>query len=312
MRPIERMDLIDRVARELQRRMTYIDIDAYLPQFGVDCSKTTSNTNSKWVYVKELLGNEDDQIILRVASDLGIDHGFSTSSGRDVSAAKSWKRGYFRLFLSHVSSFKEKAVQLQSSLLPFGISGFVAHEDIEPTAEWQDEIEKALLSMDALAAILSEGFHESSWTDQEVGAAIGRELLVIGIRRGMEPYGFIGKYQGMPTRNRTVRQVAAELFRILASHRLTRARMADVLVELSLTETREDRLGGWIKLLHQFPSIPYPQLDKMRRNALSNYAISSSTRTKRAVEELLSQHDVEGPLIGDQDAYLPTDGQPPF
>jgi hypothetical protein len=51
-------------------------------------------------------------------------------------------------------------------LRSFGVSAFVAHENIEPT-KWQDEIEKALLSMNALAAILMPGFHESKWTDQE-------------------------------------------------------------------------------------------------------------------------------------------------
>jgi len=43
--------------------------------------------------------------------------------------------------------------RLQSSLRRFGISAFVAHVDIDPTKEWQDEIEAALFSMDALAAI---------------------------------------------------------------------------------------------------------------------------------------------------------------
>ena len=51
--------------------------------------------------------------------------------------------------------------------------------------------------MDALAAILTPGFNESKWTDQEVGVAVGRGSLIIPIRKGMNPYGFIGKYQGM-------------------------------------------------------------------------------------------------------------------
>ncbi len=45
--------------------------------------------------------------------------------------------------------------------------------------------------MDALCALLIEGFDTSNWTDQEVGAAIGQKKLVIPIIRDLNPYGFI-------------------------------------------------------------------------------------------------------------------------
>lgn len=73
------------------------------------------------------------------------------------------------------------------------MSSFVAYTDIKPTKEWQGEIENALHSMDALAAILMPGFKDSDWTDQEVGVAIGRGVPIIPIMRGLTPYGFIGK-----------------------------------------------------------------------------------------------------------------------
>ena len=36
-----------------------------------------------------------------------------------------------------------RCCRLQDALLQFGVSAFVAHSDIEPTLEWQDEIEPA-------------------------------------------------------------------------------------------------------------------------------------------------------------------------
>lgn len=50
--------------------------------------------------------------------------------------------------------------------------------------EWQDEIEKALFAMDALAVILTPKFNGSKWTDQEVGVAVGRAVLIIPIGKG--------------------------------------------------------------------------------------------------------------------------------
>jgi hypothetical protein len=77
------------------------------------------------------------------------------------------------------------------------VSAFVAHDDIEPTKEWQAEIERALFSMDALVALLSEDFYGSRWTEQEVGVAIGRGVPVIPIRLGSDPHGLMGKYQAL-------------------------------------------------------------------------------------------------------------------
>jgi hypothetical protein len=108
---------------------------------------------------------------------------------------------------------------LQTALLDFGITAFVAHNDIQPTKEWQEEIKKGLFSMKALAAILTPGFRESNWTDQETGLAIGRDVLVMAIMRGIDPYGFIAKYQGLQGAGKTVRQVADGVFQILANNK---------------------------------------------------------------------------------------------
>ncbi len=104
---------------------------------------------------------------------------------------------FFRLFLSHKTDVKKNAFGLKEQLEPFGVSAFVAHADVEPTKEWQDEIESALASMDAFVALLTGNFHESDWTDQEVGYALGRGVPLIVVKMGRDPYGFIGKFQAL-------------------------------------------------------------------------------------------------------------------
>lgn len=47
---------------------------------------------------------------------------------------------FTRLFISHVSAIKADAASLFDELRAYGISSFVAHQDIEPTKEWEDEI----------------------------------------------------------------------------------------------------------------------------------------------------------------------------
>lgn len=122
-------------------------------------------------------------------------------SGQRVIAPEAtqriWGNDGYRVFLSHKVEVKKKAADLKARLEPFGVSCFVAHEDIHPTKAWQDEIENALASMDAFVALMTKKFHDSLWTDQEVGFALSRGVPIIAVKLGKNPYGFIGKFQAL-------------------------------------------------------------------------------------------------------------------
>jgi len=73
--------------------------------------------------------------------------------------------GDFRVFLSHKVAVKKETAELKEKLACYGISCFVAHEDIHPTTAWQNEIENALATMDGFIALMTPDFHDSLWTD---------------------------------------------------------------------------------------------------------------------------------------------------
>jgi hypothetical protein len=133
-----------------------------------------------------------------------------------------WVETYFRLFLSHVSAHKASVARLKSELRFRGISAFIAHEDIKPSLEWQNQIELALRSMHALAALMTPDFHVSNWTDQEVGFALGTGALVVPVRLGLDPYGFIGKTQGLSGSLEDPSSLADSILNTLLNHSLTR------------------------------------------------------------------------------------------
>lgn len=126
-----------------------------------------------------------------------------------------WGDEGFRVFLSHKDGFKKETAELKKKLKLFGMSCFVAHEDIKPTRAWQDEIENALSSMDAFVALITEDFHNSDWTDQEVGFAVARGVKIIPVKLGKNPYGFIGKVQALSCFWDTA---AEEIVKILINH----------------------------------------------------------------------------------------------
>lgn len=51
--------------------------------------------------------------------------------------------------------------------------------------------------MDALVALITENFHGSFWTDQEVGIAIGRNIPIIPVNLEENPRGFIANIQAL-------------------------------------------------------------------------------------------------------------------
>jgi hypothetical protein len=108
----------------------------------------------------------------------------------------TWTDSDFRIFISHLSTNKAEAQELKKHLATFAIKGFVAHSDIKPSKEWQNEIELALKTCDAFTALLVQKFHKSNWTDQEVGFVLARDIPIYPASMdGTVPYGFLAKVQ---------------------------------------------------------------------------------------------------------------------
>jgi hypothetical protein len=219
----EKHAIIDKVGRELQSRYTFSEIDAYLAEFDI-APPNGVTANSKWVYAKTALAGVDLGTLARICDDLDLGAAPLIAAGSSPPA--HWRDAKdFKLFISHVSKDKDKAMRLKSCLSGYAISGFVAHEDIHPTLEWQAEIERALLAMDALVAVHTVGFSASNWTQQEIGFALGRGVKVISFKMGEDPTGFISKRQALSRQGKTAEQVAKEIDALLHADPLTNARI---------------------------------------------------------------------------------------
>ncbi len=128
-----------------------------------------------------------------------------------------WTDGYLRVFISHLSTNRTTVSILKSALAKWGMTAFIAHEDIEPSKEWQHEIELALETMDVMVAVVQPGFRESDWCCQEVGFAMGRRVDIIPLRAGLDPFGLFGKYQGIQAKTKYPRDIANQIARLLLS-----------------------------------------------------------------------------------------------
>lgn len=172
-----------------------------------------------------------------------------------------WKVGYYKVFISHVSKYKESASNLKLLLEPYGISAFVAHEDIKPSKEWEVEIEKALFSMNALCAILTPDFCESSWCDQECGYAFGRNVLTIPIEKGQLPYGMFGKIQAIKSEGKNAQQIAEKVFEAIVDNDKSRVDYTHTLMNMILNNKSEELINQWITVLLRINTIERADLE---------------------------------------------------
>ncbi len=107
-----------------------------------------------------------------------------------------------KVFLSYSSKDKKIVSNLKEALTYLGLESFMAHDDIQPSEEWQNIILSELRELQIFIAVITKNFFESDWTNQEVGAAIIRDVIVIPVSLAYDdvfevPKGFIGKYQSL-------------------------------------------------------------------------------------------------------------------
>ena len=227
MRVKQRLELIDKIGRELQARYSYADIEVFLKAFGVSPPSGPIHSNSKWVYSKEALKDADDKVLMIIAEELEVN--IPSLASAAVTPPQNWQQDdVFRLFISHLAIHKDKAKRLKDTLSSYYVAGFVAHEDITPTLEWQKEIERGLFTMDAMLTVHTPGFSESVWCQQEIGVALGRGVKIISLHMGEDPKGFISKHQAIRRRGRDAVGVSEEIASILTNDPATKTRMAEV------------------------------------------------------------------------------------
>jgi len=247
--PSQRITLIKQISDRMGDQEWSL-IDLTLKEFGRPTTDTWSG--SKEAYLIEHVTGASDSVLMQVAAHVGYD-----IQGIEQPAAFEppfWTKGQLRLFVTHLAEHRALAAELQESLSHYGISAFVAHNDIEPTAEWQTQIETALGTCDALIALLHPSFHESKWTDQEIGYAMGRGVPVFSVRFGQDPYGFIGRFQAFNGSGKSAEALAHELFLVYLTHKQTERVIASALISLF---ERSSSFANAKRLMGQLESLQY-------------------------------------------------------
>jgi len=205
------------------------------------------------------------------------------------------KSNCLRLFISHLAEHKSLASDLETCLQDYGICSFVAHEDIKPAQEWQDEIEKALRTCDILIALLHNEFNCSEWTDQEIGHAFGRGVSVLSVHLGMAPYGFLGKHQAFSGNDKTANQIAYELVEHIVKDANLCGKVADRIIERFCNSGSFAEATKNVKLVEDLNAWKPEYVDRLRAANKANRQIYQAHGVSKAVKRIIQRRQMDRP-----------------
>ena len=101
-------------------------------------------------------------------------------------------------FLSHRAQHSQQVAEVKAQLEERGLCCFLAHQDIVASTIWQEEILKALNTMDIFIGFLTDDFHGGGWTDQETGYAIHRGVHKVFVKLDdLDPEGMVAREQAL-------------------------------------------------------------------------------------------------------------------
>ncbi|MET4804424.1 toll/interleukin-1 receptor domain-containing protein [Bradyrhizobium sp. LB11.1] len=99
-------------------------------------------------------------------------------------------------FMSYQTEEREIAAGVAALLGSLGVPAFMAHEHIEVSMQWRDEILRQVGLADLFVPILSQRYYASIWCKQESGIAAFRRMTIIPLSLdGSIPQGAINHIQ---------------------------------------------------------------------------------------------------------------------
>lgn len=284
MNPSERVSVISEIAKRLSGEDWPL-IDLTLKQFNLPWTDAWSG--GKEAYLIQMIEDAEDEKLLELSHHVGLEVG----RGPVGIDPPFWKEGHLRLFLSHLAEHRKFAGELKNALSSYGISCFIAHDDIEPTSEWEDEILLALSTCEVLIALLHAGFKSSNWTDQEVGFCMGRGIPSFSVRFDQDPYGFIGRFQAFNGGGKDAEGLAKDIFDKLRTHKQTERRMAEIIVSRFENSHSFQNAKQNMTLLEELETWHPSFSDRISKAVKSNSQVSGSWGVPQRVKALCNKRD---------------------
>lgn len=204
-----------------------------------------------------------------------------------------------KVFLSYSNVDKELAGKIKNKIEDYGLTVFLAHEDIEPLEEWVERIRAELEACDIFIPILTKHFYESEWTDQETGIAFTRNKLIIPLKVSDDPYGFISHIQALKIDVDEIGPSCYKLAKVIVSRPAFVGLFRDALIKKFGDSWSFDDAGHNTNLLLSFEGYTLSQVTNIIKCSVVNSQINGSFKAKRKLNNFINKYkdDIDSELL---------------
>lgn len=176
----------------------------------------------------------------------------------------------------------------------YGLDIFLAHRDIEPSKDWQDEIIIALKDCSIYLPILTHSFYEKpEWTCQEAGIAYYLEKLIIPIKINANPLGFMSRFQALPVNGNTllvIKNACKKIAVTIAQNPHLGVTFKNHLIERfgdSYSWAESTNSAETIELIDDYS---LSQIENIMRKTISNFQISQSFKGRAIIGSVVEPY----------------------
>ncbi len=196
-----------------------------------------------------------------------------------------------KIFLSYSTKNKIGAGQIKTWLTDFGFKVFLAHEDIEPSLEWQNVIIQNLKECHVFIPVITKYFYESRWTDQESGMAYVLDKLIISVSVDRNtPQGFLGKFQSLKLDKKDIHNSCTQIVKTIMKNPKFSPIILDLLIKF-LPKSKSYASAGWkSKLLGEYKNFSKDQINLIFKAAIENNQISFEYDSRITIKKIIKNH----------------------
>ena len=194
-----------------------------------------------------------------------------------------------RVFISHSHEDVEMATRLSDTLGSLGMVPFLAHSDIIGGELWKETIRNKIVECDVLAALLTNNFRKSEFTEQEVGAAwvLKKPVLPLYTSDGM-PSGFIADRQYVKYDNSNPERAAGKILKFVLFKTYDRERAVGMMVDMLAKAKSEMECNALIPAIISEKEM-VPKQAKRVANALQSNSYAATAFVNEIIQHTLRE-----------------------
>jgi hypothetical protein len=193
-------------------------------------------------------------------------------------------------FISYASDIKKTAGRIKAYLDRYGFNCFLAHEDIQPQTEWPKEIIAALEQCDLFLPLLTTGFIESFFCQQETGFAYCRDVEILPVMISKAPMGMIADLQAVKFNREDFESSCWKIVVHVGKKKTLSRPVIDALIILfGESGTYNEAAERAKKILNEF-DFSKEQIADIRKHIKRNYQIHETKEARDSIFKFMDKY----------------------